>query len=273
MQKLSIDDFRRFAKLIYAKAGIHLSEAKREMLSLRLSKRMRVLRCNSFRDYFDFITSEATGKELLSMLDVVTTNKTDFFREVEHFNFLQKEVFPLLFKKKKRISIWCAACSSGEEPYTVAMLIMECLPNYRDYEIKILATDISTSILETAKKGIYTADKVMQVPPQLRQKYFTRQRGKVDGNYCVRDDLKKMIFFRILNLMEDPFPFSAQFDVIFCRNVLIYFDRESQKHVIEKIFKHTIGGGYFLIGHSESLNRTNPGYVYVAPAIYLKKQD
>lgn len=223
-------EFKRFSDLIYQLSGIKLGEGKRQLLATRLGKRLRACQIDDFSAYCDFINSQQGQQELVHMIDVVSTNKTSFFRESAHFRFLQSRVLPQL--KSPRLRIWSAACSSGEEPYSIAMTLSQALPDWQQWDLKLLATDISTQILDKARMGIYT--QVEGIPAALLRTCFLKGQGHWKGHYLVRDELKEPIRFRYLNLMG-PFPFQSRFDVIFCRNVMIYFDKTTQARLVARL--------------------------------------
>ncbi|MBF0353344.1 MAG: protein-glutamate O-methyltransferase [SAR324 cluster bacterium] len=263
---LNDSEFELYQRLIYDTCGINLNNTKKQLLESRLSKR-RQLHGMSFRQYREFLMSDKSGVEMAEMIDAVTTNKTDFFRENTHFEFLQKEVFPDLIRQSQ-VRFWSSACSSGEEPYTLAMTLMES-PFPVNSDIKILATDISNKVLDMAEAGVYAADKISAVPMALRRKYFLQGTGQWEGCYLVKDELRSFIRFRRMNLME-PFPLKALFDVIFCRNVMIYFDKPTQERLIQKLANQLRPGGYLLIGHSETLSGISSSLKYIQPSIYRK---
>ncbi|MGK5091123.1 CheR family methyltransferase [Deltaproteobacteria bacterium TL4] len=265
--RLSASEFELYQRLIYDTCGIHLNDTKQQLLESRLLKR-RQMHGMSFRQYREFLFADKSGVEMAEMIDAVTTNKTDFFRENTHFEFLQKEVFPSL-SRQSQVRFWSSACSSGEEPYTLAMTLLEASIPFLTSDIKILATDISNKVLDMAEAGIYTADKISMVPQFLRRKYFLRGTGPWENNYLVKDELRSFIRFRRMNLME-PFPLKVLFDVIFCRNVMIYFDRPTQERLIQKLTRQLRPGGYLLIGHSETLTSISCSLNYIQPSIYQK---
>jgi len=270
---LEDDEFRLISKLVYDKFGIKLSEQKKTLVIERLQKILRTGGFSSFKDYYDYILTEATGTAILTFIDKISTHHTFFFRESEHFEFLKTNGFPELINEiraqgRKDIKIWCAGCSSGEEPYSLAMIANDYFKEHAPgIEISILATDISVTSIEKAESGIYPAQSVMQIPTLLRQKYFT---SIGDGNFSIKKSLKDLILFRRLNLMRDDYPFKGKFDIIFCRNVMIYFDLPTRQKLIERYSRYTENHGYLLIGHSESIDRNCHCYKFIKPAIYKK---
>jgi chemotaxis protein methyltransferase CheR len=229
---------------------------------------------SSFKEYISYLEKDKSGQEIVAMIDCLTTNKTSFFREAHHFDYLQEHVLPsLTAMKKKRIRIWSAGCSTGEEPYTIAIVLRESLDNLESLDVRILATDISTRVLHTAREGIYPAENLEDVPMELRYKYFTKVAETKEGSqYKINENIKALVKFARLNLL-DPWPMKGPFDVIFCRNVMIYFDKETQQMLVNR-FTDLLGPeGYLFVGHSESLMSINHRLTYVQPAIYKKLRN
>ncbi len=267
--------FQQFSQLVYDQCGINLHEGKKALLQARLNKRLRATGIRSYEDYFKYITSQNNPEEFVNFLDSVSTNLTYFFRESQHFEFMEQTALPeLLGRKQKdrdtRIRIWSAGCSTGEEPYTLAMCVLSQLPETLKWDFRILATDISTRALEAASTGIYSEEKVQKIPPTLRQLHFRKisaSNGRPD--YEVGPSLKRIITFCRLNL-KDPYPFKGPFDFIFCRNVMIYFDKKTQEELVNKMAGFLAPGGYMFVGHSESLTGLAHKLTYVRPAVYRK---
>ena len=276
--ELSDAEYREIAAFVHKTAGINLMDGKKELMRTRLSKRMRTLGLNSFKAYFKHVMGDQSGDELIFLLDALATNLTSFFREPQHFQFMANQMLPELEKQRKakggsrRLRIWSAACSSGEEPYTIGMVVMEKNPFFgQGGDFKILATDISTKVLNIAKHGVYGPERVKDIPPQYLNKYFTRsESARGDKNYQVTHDLRSAVAFQRLNLME-PLPFKNPLDLIFCRNVMIYFDKETIADLVEKYYRILSPGGYLFIGHSESLSGYKHPFKYVGPCIYRKE--
>ncbi|MBF0449159.1 MAG: protein-glutamate O-methyltransferase [Candidatus Magnetomorum sp.] len=268
---LSDDDFKSFKTLIYNKCGICLHEGKKELVRARLNKRLRQTGIKSFNDYYQFLTNDDNGDELVVMLDAISTNKTSFFREIKHFDFLNKEVFPRYASAEygRRLRFWSAACSSGEEPYTLAISLLEFLGKNANFDIKILATDISTKVLSEAQRGVYQTDRVEDIPKPLIRTYFQQGHGRQHGFYKVKPILRNIVSFKRFNLM-DKFPFSGVFQFVFCRNVMIYFDKKTQEKLVNKFYQCIVPGGYLMIGHSESLTGVNHPFKYIQPSVYQK---
>lgn len=253
-QSVSDELFKLFADLIYKTAGIKLSVTKKSLLVSRLMKRLRQKGLNSFTEYYHRVKEDE--EEMVEMLNCISTNTTKFFREGHHFEYLEKNILPELFKNKqeKTIRIWSAGCSTGEEPYTIAITACEALNRERSgLDIKILATDISTKVLHSAERGIYEQE---QLPENIQideSRYFLKGTRGNKGKLRVKDFVKDLISFRRLNFKDTAYPFKKEFDVIFCRNVMIYFDEEMKKHVFERFYRHLSDGGYLFLGHSETM--------------------
>lgn len=275
MQLLSESLFQRFSALVYQEAGINLHDGKKALLEARLAKRLRATGIGSPIEYLEFILSEEGRGEYVKFFDAVSTNLTFFFREPKHFEFLEKVALPEIIERNRRdgssrIRIWSAGCSTGEEPYSIAMTVLGALDHLGRWDFRVLATDISTRVLSTARAGVYEKTRLTHVPAALRQRFFEPITNEgAPRQYRVSSELMKVVAFRRLNLM-DPFPFSGPFDVIFCRNVMIYFDKKTQEFLIQKMSAYLHSGGYFLVGHSESLTGLRHALNYVMPAVYRK---
>lgn len=274
--EINDNEFGLFQRLIYNESGINLTSAKKELLKSRLIKRLRERSLTTFQEYYKYVTEEdTTGEEMVSMLDCISTNLTEFFREAAHFDFLSEKVLPALLenkskKREKKIRIWCAGCSTGEEPYSISMILAGCIERMCDYDIKILATDLSTRVLKKAMQGIYAKDRLRGIPHQMLNSYFEKGAHNFKEHYQIKDFLRNMIVFRRLNLTDEVFPFKGHFDFIFCRNVMIYFNKETQSGLVSKFYKHLAPEGYLFIGHSESLAGTETRFRYVRPTVYQK---
>jgi chemotaxis protein methyltransferase CheR len=271
-------EFRRFSSLIYQACGIRMTLTKKTMLEARLQKRLRILSMSSFRQYADLLFSkEGLETELPAMINVVTTNKTEFFREPAHYNFLVQRALPAILESgfpgiTRVINVWSAGCSSGEEPYTLAMILAEQAAVWPEMNFSILATDISTAVLDKAKLGVYFEDNIAAVPPLLRRKYFLKSKDKSKSLVRVVPELRKLVTFSYMNFMDDNFSVSKRQDIIFCRNVIIYFDKHTQKKVLTHLCNHLVPGGYLFLGHSETLSGMDIPLVQVASTIYQKPQ-
>ena len=271
--RISDQEFKLISDLVYEMAGIRLTDQKKTLVEGRLNKLIRQIGCDSFKEYYDYILQDKTGQSLEMMLEKISTNHSFFFREKDHFDFMKQKILPDLVSKKrdlnnKTLRIWSAGCAGGEESYTIAMILLEYFGlESREWDIGIVGTDISVSVLGIALNGCYTKEKVKDIPPEYKLKYF----NPADKDYvCVKQSVKNMVMFRQLNLMDREFPFRGKFDIIFCRNVMIYFDRRSRKDVVDHFAEYVHNGGYLFIGHSESLGRENPAFRYIKPAVYLK---
>lgn len=269
---LSDREFQLFQEIIYRETGIHMSDKKRKLVVARLSKRLRALSLSTFTEYYNYLekSPQADG-EIVNLINRVTTNKTDFFRERHHFDFLLRELYPGMIEESRitgtrRLRIWSAGCSSGEEPYTLAMVALEAFKDQRGWDTKILATDLDTEMLQKAVAGVYPTQSVSTVPKDYLHKYFIRK----GENYEANNALKSMIAFRRLNLMNETFPMKFPFDIIFCRNVIIYFDTKTKEELLNKFYGHLKPRGYMFIGHSESLMHMKDKFRYLKHTIYQK---
>jgi len=266
---LTDKEFDQFKTLIYQHVGITLDAPKKTLLVSRLGKRLRELELSSYQAYFDRVSGKGGEEELTRLVDLISTNKTDFFREPVHFDFLREHVLPQV-QTSRTLRIWSSASSSGEEPYTIAMTLCDALPDYSRWNLKILASDISTRVLAKAASGVYEEERVSQLPQDVVRRHFLRGKGEQVGKLKVRPNLAEMIAFRRINLMDPTFPIRTPLDVIFCRNVMIYFDRPTQATLMGKFFRYLRPGGYLFIGHSESLQWIEHQFTYVKPTIYQK---
>lgn len=269
MATLSGKDFSRLKEFIYAHCGINITDVKRTMLEARLQKRLKLLGMPSFSSYCDYLFSrDGLNNELTNMIDVVTTNKTDFFREPAHFQYLTEKALPDIMLKcgnQKVISVWSAGCSSGEEPYTLAMVLKET-----GCRFIILATDISTRVLDKAKLAIYEEDKILPIPNDLKRKYLLKSKNPQKKLYRVVGDLREAIRFRRLNFMDEDFGFREKMDIIFCRNVIIYFDKSTQERLLNRFCNYLAPHGYIFMGHSETLFGMDVPLTQVAPTVYRR---
>ncbi|MGD0417609.1 MAG: protein-glutamate O-methyltransferase CheR [Terriglobales bacterium] len=276
-ESISNADFGRLRSLIYEQSGINLNAEKKTMLELRIKRRLRSLDLNSFAQYCEYLFGPHGQKEeIVHLLDVVSTNKTDFFREPEHFEFLVQKAIPELMARNQSgrpLLVWSAGCSTGEEPYTLAMVLNECALAQPGFRFRVLATDISTTVLAKAGRGVFSVEVVGPVPADLRRKYFMRSRDRDSNLLRVVPELRQLVEFRRLNFMDADFGLSQKVDVIFCRNVIIYFDRATQEQIIQKLAAQLVPGGYAFVGHSETLHDMDIPLAPVAPAIYRKKED
>lgn len=278
-QELTLTDkeFRIITEMVYKHCGIHLDDEKKELVRSRLSKRLRLLGFVSYSDYVDYICQDKGRDEFSSFIDSISTNFTSFFRERQHFDFLEKQFLPRHLDSKARkndyrLRIWCAGCSSGEELYTIAITILDTIGDNLRWDVKILATDISTRMLEAARKGVYEQAKIEPLSPAQRQKYLLVSKSQGHKLYEVKPELKKMTIVRYLNFM-DEWPIHTTLDFIFCRNVMIYFDRSTQQKLVSRFWDLLEPGGILFTGHSESLTGIIHSFKYIKPAVYQKPAD
>jgi chemotaxis protein methyltransferase CheR len=265
---LTASEFERIRELAHEKFGLDLRPGKEQLVSARLGKQLRRLGLRTFRDYYAHVLAEPTGQALVEMIDALTTNHTSFLREKSHFDFLRSR-FLAEWQDRSPLEIWSAACSTGEEPYSIAISLLEEWGGSLRQPVRILATDISTRALEIAGRAVYQADRLEGMAPGTVRKYFLRGQGQWQGWFRLRPHVQKMVEFRRLNLNE-PFPRLPRFAVIFCRNVMIYFDRETQDGLVRKLAECLEPGGYLFTGHSESLIKSAHPLAYVMPAVYRK---
>ncbi|MDM8556873.1 CheR family methyltransferase [Desulfococcaceae bacterium HSG7] len=274
---LSRKTFLRFSTYIQSELGIRMPETKMSMLQSRLQKRLRLLEINYFDDYCDYVFSTAGRlNELDAMVDAITTNKTDFFRESQHFDYLSMTLLPRIIKScssnnLKTIKVWSAGCSTGEEPYTLAMVLNEVRARFNELHYSILATDISAGVLQTAITGIYDHEKAEPIPIQLRKKYLLRSKDRKKDLIRITPQLRAYVKFRQANLMKEALGAKEFMDIIFCRNVIIYFARPIQEKVLNRLYRHLVPGGFLFIGHSETLSGMNVPLTQVSSTIYQKR--
>jgi chemotaxis protein methyltransferase CheR len=273
-ENISTRDFKRLCDLVYARAGIRLGSEKKTMLEVRIKRRLKALDLSSYAQYCEYLFGrEGLKEELVPLIDVVTTNKTDFFREPGHFNFLVDKALPELTAGEGGggpLMVWSAGCSTGEEPYTLAMVLSEYGLTHPGFRFRILATDISTAVLEKAELGIYSKDMVIPVPAALRKKYLMASREPGSNRVRIVPELRRLIEFRRLNFMDADYRVSEKADAIFCRNVIIYFDRRTQQNVLRKLSQRLVPRGYMFVGHAETLHDMDLPLVPVAPALYRR---
>lgn len=266
--ELTSSQFKRISEMVYRLSGINLPAGKEGLVKTRLTKRLRALGLSRFTQYIDYVERDATGAELTTMLDLLTTNKTSFFRESAHFDFLRAQLPLMRQARGGQLRIWSAGCSSGEEPYTLAIVLMETWPDSARMDVRILATDISTRILSRAREAIYAPDQLTEMPAGAARKYF-RPVDADSARLQVNPEVRALVRFAHLNLM-DAWPMKGPFDAIFCRNVMIYFDKPTQRALVQRYWDLLEPGGYLFVGHSESLTATGSSFRYVQPAVYVK---
>ncbi len=277
-ETMSHKEFARFSKFIYDDYGIKLTTTKKTMLESRLQRRLRSLGIRTFSEYCDFVFSpEGNENELIHLVDAVTTNKTEFFRESGCFEYLVRNALPKLIGLygagiSRKLRVWSAGCSSGEEPYTLAMVLDEFKKQYPEFCFSILATDISTKMLKVAIRAVYEQAKILPVSDAKKRKYFMTSRDREKNLARVVPELRSLVTFQRLNLMNNDFSIEGHMDVIFCRNVIIYFDRDTQERLINRLSSRLVQGGYLFLGHSEILTNMDVPLERVAPSVYMRKR-
>jgi len=271
--------FEKFQKLIYSETGIWLGDSKTALLCGRLFKRLRALEITSLESYYECVAHPDQHEERARMIDAITTNETRFFREPRQFEFMVQNLFPRWRAnagrgiRPKRVRIWSAGCSSGEEPYTIAMLVAGHLPATEGWDVRLVATDISNRVLEKAHKGVYPIAKAAELPPDLLHAFMLRGVAERDGEMKVKVEIQQMIDFRRLNLDQECNLSESPFDAIFCRNVLIYFDAASKSRVVANLSRHLIANGLLFVGHAENLSSMSSQLRSLEPTIYIKTGD
>jgi chemotaxis protein methyltransferase CheR len=270
-------EFTRFSEFIIGQCGIKMPPSKKIMLEARLQKRLRALGIPTYGEYLKHVLGEGARDELVHMLDAVTTNKTDFFREPVHFQYLAQTVLPEALAERmhtkapaRPFRVWSAGCSTGEEPYTLAMVLTEFTHQHPDLKFSLVATDISTRVLDRAREGVYDADRVQSVPLALKQKYLLKSKDHNKNLVRMVPQLRTAVLFDRLNLMEETFSFSDALDVIFCRNVIIYFDRGTQERLISRFCRVLRPEGYLFLGHSESVHGFDLPLRRITSTVYRK---
>ena len=267
-QTIDSSTFQKFVQLIYERAGIRLGPNKQALVASRLGKRMRKLGITCYQAYFEYVRQDRSESELVALLDEISTNVTHFYREPKHFQVLSQVMAKWEAQGQKRFRLWCAAASTGEEPYTMAITLCETLRSVAD--TKILATDLSTRVLDQARQGVYEAKRMEKVPRELASKYFIRSGLGPEQTFTVGNELKRLITFARLNLSEIPFPMRGPLDIIFCRNVMIYFDNQIRKRLLDEMYRLLKPGGYLMVGHAESLSGMLSSFKSVEPSVYTR---
>lgn len=273
--RLSPAEFSKLSSFIYREYGIKMPPIKKTMLESRLQKRLRALNLSSFREYVDYVFSkQGQEKEVIQMIDMVSTNKTDFFREPGHFEFLESTCLPDFLKTNspgiRPFMIWSAGCSSGEEPYTMAICMNEFAEKNKGFDYSIFATDISTRMLQSGVDAVYNESRIDGLPLYLKYKYFMRNKNPEIRTVRVVPELRRKVNFHRLNFMDPVYRLDYSFDAIFCRNVLIYFDRDTQESVLNKLASKLKKDGIFILGHSESISNLNVPLAQIKPTIFKK---
>ncbi len=267
--KFTDQDFKRVQKIAYDFAGIDLNDSKNNLVYNRLAKRIRFLGQTSFNEYLDYVEQQGES-EFIHLINSITTNLTFFFRENHHFEYLANTVIPELVKQNsatKKIRIWSAGCSTGEEPYSIAVVLKECVPV--GWDAKVIATDLDSNVVQTAQTGVYQIDRLKGVTDARKSRWFMKGSGSKVGFVKVKDELKEIIEFAQLNLM-DSWPFKDKFDAIFCRNVVIYFDKPTQSKLFNRYAESLPLGGHLFVGHSESLYKVCDRFELLGQTIYKK---
>ncbi len=275
IKDLTPKEYEYIRRLVYAKSGINLGEQKMHLVRSRLGKILRKKQIQSFKEYCELVERDPTGEELSQLLDAISTNTTFLFRENKHFEFLARTLTEWVGNSKwvagnSPVRLWSAACSSGDEPYSIAMVADDILRKSGGIDFKILATDLSTQMLSRAKLGIFDEERLKNVPKPYLSRYMTKLKQDREGFHQIVEPLRKKVTFSRFNLMSETFPFKHGFHVVFCRNVMIYFDKQTQEVLVNKIARQLRPGGYLMIGHSESLNGVHHPLKYVAPTIYQR---
>jgi len=273
--RLQVREYQRLSGYIEELCGIRLPPNKQTLLEARLRRRLRSLGMSDFKEYCEHVLSSERGlDEIVPMVDEITTNKTDFFREPFHFDYLTNHAMPDLVKggagARRELRVWSAACSSGEEPYTLAMVVADFAQTRIGFQYAVLGTDICTEVLEQAQRGVYPDDRIEPVPFLQRDRYFLRSKNRSARLVRVVPHLRAHVSFRRLNFLDRDYEMDDPMDVVFCRNVLIYFSRETQETVVNHIARHLRPGGYFFVGHAETLQGMDVGLRPVAPTVYRK---
>jgi len=266
---MDVRTFNKLRTIIKEQSGIELNQNKEALMMGRVGKRMRKLGLPDYKDYLKFLLEDESGQEMIQLLDVISTNVTSFYREAVHFEFLKNLLRSWEDEGQSKYRIWCAAASSGEEPYTIAITVEEALrAKHRD--VKILGTDISTVVLEKCVTATYEERKVEPVPRPMLSKYFIRHRDENGDSYEVVPELRSMMLFKRLNLTVQPYPMKGPLDIIFCRNVMIYFNNETRQKIINEMYRLIKPGGYLFVGHSESLTGLDTRFRIIKPSIYQR---
>ncbi len=271
-KNLSDQDYAFIRDLIYRETRINLGDSKRELVTARLGKRLRATETASYGEYCKMLQNDPRSGELYHLIDAISTNHTFFFREINHFNYLTQTILPEFAAGRgasgSAFKVWSCACSTGEEPYSVAITLEDFFERFPGKSWELQCSDISTRVLDYAAKGIYERDRLQQVKPEWQRKYFQKGERQMDGYFRVRPELSSKIKFHRINLFAPSYPWTEKFHVIFCRNVMIYFDRQTQEELVGRLSQFLAPGGYLLIGHAESLAGVKHPYQSVKPAIY-----
>ena len=267
--KLTAEQFERFRALVHQRSGIALRPEKQQLVCSRLSRRLRELDLRTFDQYYELVMQDAQGVELEQLLNAITTNKTSFFREAHHFEELRSRVVAkVVASGTRRLRVWSAGCSTGEEPYSILMTALDAIPNWEAADVRVLASDLDSQVLAVAERGVYAADRLDEVPPELRWRWFIEGTGDKVGQVRVRGVLRERAAFRRINFVAPSWPIRAKFDAIFCRNALIYFDSETQHRVVRRLLSYLVPGGCLFLGHSESMAGVHPELISLGRTCY-----
>jgi len=271
--RITPEDYDFICRVVYEQSRIHLGPDKQGLVTSRLAKRLRQLQIGSYHEYCEYLNSPAGPEELRFLIDRISTNHTHFFREIKHFDFLGETILPAWKERSfsEPLRVWSAACSSGDEPYSLGIYLAEKLAPVNSGEWQIDASDISTRVLELARRGIYDADRLNDIPADWLRRHFQKGVREWDGQFRVKAEMRERIRFHHLNLLQSSYPFTKPFQVIFCRNVMIYFDRATQTDLVARLSEMLAPGGYLMVGHSESLSGVKHSLRLVQPAIYVKR--
>ncbi|MBI9107304.1 MAG: protein-glutamate O-methyltransferase CheR [Spirochaetales bacterium] len=274
LRKIGDKEFKQLSEFIEDEVGIKLPEVKRSLLESRLQKRLKILGIVDFKEYCNHVFHSTEGAtEVLEMIDAITTNKTDFMREPAHFEYMVHEALPEIVKTRASINLWSAACSSGQEPYNMAMFMEEFIHKNRAVNYSVIATDISKSSLQKAQEAVYNNRDIEVVSDRFKKQYFLKSRKAGSELVRIKPEIRKQVTFQGINLMKEHYGLSGKFDIVFCRNVLIYFNKENQARVIQRIIDHMTDGAYLFLGHSESLAGMRNHLVSVGSSVYRKESN
>ncbi len=272
VKRMGDNEFHRLSLFIEKEVGIKLPPVKRSLLESRLQKRLKFHQISDFKSYCDFVfNTEAGAVEIIEMIDAITTNKTDFMRESAHFEYMVHTALPELTRTRSEINLWSAASSTGQEPYNMAMFMEEFILRAKPVRYSVIATDISKSSLEKARRAIYHKRDIEIVSESFKKKYFLRSRDPQSEEVRIKSEIRNKVSFQPINLMKDDYGLKRKFDIVFCRNVLIYFNKENQEAVIRRIINHMTPGAYLFLGHSESLAGMRDRLVNVGASVYRKE--
>lgn len=271
LERIETETFDRFRCIVYEQVGISLGPHKEALVQARVGKRLRALGLRSYGDYLDLLEADETGAELTLFVDAICTNVTSFFREAQQFDFVIEQMRQWLNEGQRRFRFWSAACSSGEEPYSLAMSLLAAVEGHADVDLRILATDISTKVLDRCLDGCYEANRLTGIPEGWRDRFFVPVKAGRGQVFRVAPQVRDMVLFRRMNLATPPFPMQGPLDIVMCRNVMIYFDDAVRVALLSEIHRMLRPGGFLIVGHAESLTGINTDFKYLRPAIYVRR--